>query len=345
MLVIITNLATLAILPAQVVELFLHTMDVERAASEELCLNVVSTLANISFYDGRAAPSPSSAHDASFDALNATADSVAAHDDEEEFGEGVDALAASRCEIVRRLVPLMLHPNEEMKVETLRALGNFSRAADARAVLAADGGTDLRPCEVLAILLDHRRREIVFTTCGVFTNLLADAAIKRKVLWLPIDGGCIALRLLAVVWDAGIDDVQMATVACRALANGFTSHSAVAVAAASTKDQEEEGVARSDGGGRGGASAKVSEDAEGGAEEDIDALGGIALKLRRLSEAAADELDEMRLDADGLQQDEQCAREMAELGELADVVDKLLAAVSGQLMASRARLRGHLVPL
>ena len=80
-------------------------------------------------------------------------------------------------------------------------------------------------------------------------------------------------------------------------------------------------------------------------EDDVDALGGIALKLRRLSEAAADELDEMRLDADGLQRDEQFAREMAELSELADVVDKLLAAVSEQLVASRTRLRAHLVPL
>jgi hypothetical protein len=324
-------------------------MDVEHAASEELCLNVVSTLANFSFYDGRAVPPPSSVHDTSSDALNATADSIAAHDDDDGFDSGACALAASRCEIVRCLVPLMVHPNEEMKVEALRALGNFSRAADARAVLAADGGADLWPCKVLAILLDHRRREIVFTTCGVFTNLLADAAIKSKVLWLPIDGGCIALRLLAVVWDAGIDDVEMATVACRALANGFTSHcatpAATGVAVASTKENEGGGVPRSDGGSCVGASSKLSEDAEGCVEDDVDALGGIALKLRRLSEAAADELDEMRLDADGLQRDEQFAREMAELSELADVVDKLLAAVSEQLVASRTRLRAHLVPL
>ena len=325
---------------SHIVSLF-FSMDVERAASEELCLNVVSTLANFSFYNGRGENSDSTAASVlSSSALNATTDSIV----EGEEDEMVDYVAESRCGIVRRLVPLMLHPNEDMKVESLRALGNFSRSADTRRTLVADdkrgaGGdqvavTNIWPIEVLAILLDHQRREIVFTACGVFTNLLADVDVRREALWRPIDGGCVASRLVAVVWDAGLDDVEMATIACRALANGMLGGNGNA-AAASSKLGEDDADADAD--------AEAAEDC--GAEESVDVLSAMEQQLRRLGEAAADELDDLRLDADGLTQDDAVMQELAELNGLSEVLDKVLGAASQHLVAARRRARSHLVPL
>eukprot|EP00741_Cyanophora_paradoxa_P013884 tig00020713_g13402.t1 len=106
------------------------------AGSEELVLNAVSAVTNLSFY------------------LDAPGNRV----------------TAARCRLARLLVPLLLSFNEEAVVEALRAFGNFSRHEDARAALAEE-----RVGEIGALLLDHGARDVVYWAAGVLLNLASDA--------------------------------------------------------------------------------------------------------------------------------------------------------------------------
>merc|ERR1711907_908455 len=102
--------------------------------SEELVLNAVSAVTNLSFYD--------------------IAGNVIV-DRQEQVGT--------------RLQPLLLHENDEAVVESVRAYGNFSRAQAAR-----DQMVETHVDEVMIMLLDHANSEVVYSVCGVLMNLVAD---------------------------------------------------------------------------------------------------------------------------------------------------------------------------
>ena len=101
----------------QLSELLKEAFDADR---EELMLNTVSCLTNLSYY-------------------------LPVDSNEASVGEGslkdlvqwsTNLIYAQKDEICAHLVPVLLHQNEEAIVEAARALGNFSRSHSVRQLIA-----------------------------------------------------------------------------------------------------------------------------------------------------------------------------------------------------------------
>ena len=118
------------------------------ADSEELVLNVVSAVTNLSFY----------------------------YNEENQ-------ILMNQKRLAKLLTPLLLDENEEAIVEAARSFGNFSRNPNVRAYMNAK-----RVNEMLVILLDHSNREIVFSVCGALMNLAGDKAHKSPCIAAGIVG-------------------------------------------------------------------------------------------------------------------------------------------------------------
>lgn len=146
--------------------------------SEELVLNVVAAVTNLLFYD---VPSNMLFQEESKQLL---------------------------CRLFR---PLLLESyNVEALVETARALGNLSRHADARKCMVS-----LRLDEILAILLDHDDRDLVFYSCGALVNLAADPECTPR-----LTGSTPAVEKLGkLLGDAPTDDPLLQLVAVKVLTN------------------------------------------------------------------------------------------------------------------------------
>mmetsp|Transcript_112138 Transcript_112138/g.216028 ORF Transcript_112138/g.216028 Transcript_112138/m.216028 type:complete len:888 (+) Transcript_112138:157-2820(+) len=166
------------------------------SSSEELVLNVVSTITNLSFYDV-----PSNLL----------------------FEEENKQLL---CRLFR---PLLLESyNDEALVETTRALGNLSRDAVARRCMA-----ELRLDEILVILLSHYHRDLVYYVCGVLVNLASDpecsmrltaeSPVGQKLGELLRDADDTALRLVAVkvLTNLSLVDIQWSESDLQCLRNGL----------------------------------------------------------------------------------------------------------------------------
>eukprot|EP00644_Phytophthora_capsici_P015663 jgi/Phyca11/19151/fgenesh1_pg.PHYCAscaffold_44_\ len=109
----------------------LDILDVaQRVGDEELMLNAVSCITNVSYYS----------------------DSKRDETDKYCFIEN------DRLEITRLLSRILLDKNEEAVVEAARAFGNLSRFQD---VLTLMG--ELKVLDCLVVLLDHSNREVVYT--------------------------------------------------------------------------------------------------------------------------------------------------------------------------------------
>ncbi|XP_038044159.1 armadillo repeat-containing protein 2-like [Patiria miniata] len=102
--------------------------------SEELVLNTVITINNLSFYD--------------------------------IIGSEI---VERRMEISRLLLKLLMNDNMDGMIEASRVFGNLSRAVEVRDYL-----TSKKVDEMMVTLLDARNREVVYTACGVLINLMAD---------------------------------------------------------------------------------------------------------------------------------------------------------------------------
>ncbi|CAM9438976.1 unnamed protein product, partial [Discosporangium mesarthrocarpum] len=157
---------------------------------EELLLNVVSLVTNLSFYGrggGWGCPT----------------------------GGDVARLLSRRhpggSSLCRHLVKVLLHPNEEAVTEAARAFGNFSRDGDARCAMGRH-----RADEVLVVLLGHPSRDVVFAVVGALVNLAADKRHKSLLWGQELRAG---EQLGRLVRRAGLADVGMATIACQALHN------------------------------------------------------------------------------------------------------------------------------
>eukprot|EP00928_Gymnodinium_smaydae_P012508 TRINITY_DN14531_c0_g5_i1.p1 TRINITY_DN14531_c0_g5~~TRINITY_DN14531_c0_g5_i1.p1 ORF type:complete len:868 (-),score=193.45 TRINITY_DN14531_c0_g5_i1:100-2646(-) len=146
--------------------------------SEELVLNVVAAVTNLLFYD---VPS-----NLLFQEENKTL----------------------LCRLFR---PLLLESyNVEALIETARALGNLSRHVEARRCMA-----QIRVDEILAILLDHDDRDLVFYVCGALVNLAADPeSVTRLTTVCPV-----LQKLGKLLVDAPADDIQLQLVAVKVLTN------------------------------------------------------------------------------------------------------------------------------
>ena len=111
---------------------------------EELVLNIVATITNLSFYQ---------------------------HEN--------NVFYKNHKHIQRFLLPLLFNENQEMVMEAVRALGNFSRDPEFRSDMMQTRGD-----EAMVVLLDHADFQVVFAVCGVLVNLSSDPA-HRATIVLP----------------------------------------------------------------------------------------------------------------------------------------------------------------
>ena len=162
------------------------------ANREELLLNAVSAVTNLSFYGGGGGGSGGSG------------------------GGGSVVLRESRP-LIAVLVEVLLHENEEAVAEAARAFGNFSRLPDGRQAMAA-----ARADEALVILLDHAARDVVLAAAGALVNMGSDPSCFEALLASPAPGapnGCA--KLVSLVRRLGLRDSPLAAVCCKALYNSL----------------------------------------------------------------------------------------------------------------------------
>lgn len=112
-----------------------------RPQSQELVLNIVGAINNISFYR---------------------------QDDNHILG--------LRLEIAESLVHLLYDENMDVVIETARVFGNFSQEPEVRELLRSKQADEL-----MVVLLEHSNREVVFTVCGVLMNLMGDDVGRDKL--------------------------------------------------------------------------------------------------------------------------------------------------------------------
>lgn len=170
----------LAASPA-IADLLLDVLGCKRMTeSEELVLNTMAATTNLLFYG--------------------------------EQANGNLLFSAESKELLCRLLrPLLLESyNVEALIEAARALGNLSRHQDARQWIA-----ELRVDEILAILLAHSDRDLVFYACGALVNMAADTSHGSR---LCSQVG-LRLKLATVLRDAPADDMELQLVAVKVLSN------------------------------------------------------------------------------------------------------------------------------
>ncbi|TYZ69003.1 hypothetical protein PybrP1_009415 [[Pythium] brassicae (nom. inval.)] len=174
----------------------------QRNSDEELMLNIVSCITNLSYYSSPAA--------------------------EEHGAPAASFIESNRLEITALLSKILLDRNEEAVVEAARAFGNLTRFKDVLARLS-----EHRVLDCFVVLLDHSNREIVYTVCGVLMNAALDEPTRQQLLRVELEcassagGGQagdssradVRTLLLGVVECAATDDVDMACIACKALYN------------------------------------------------------------------------------------------------------------------------------
>ncbi|KAH8097921.1 hypothetical protein JL720_840 [Aureococcus anophagefferens] len=153
---------------------------------EELVLNIVSAITNLSYY--------------------------VTHRPPRAYGFKEDeSLFADHGATCGGLLDALLHDNSEAVSETARAFGNFSRDAAARRIMR-DVGAD----EALVLLLVHTSRDVAFAAAGALVNVAADPATKGILLRDDLGG---TRELVEIVRRAGLQDLALAAVACKALHN------------------------------------------------------------------------------------------------------------------------------
>lgn len=181
----------------------LETLDqAQRRGDEELMLNIVSCITNLSYYS--TAPPPS----------DRVSSSSQMHEARYSFIEG------NRIVITSLLAQILLDRNEEAVVEATRAFGNLTRFKDVLAYMS-----DHKVLDCFVVLLDHSNREVVYTVCGVLMNAALDESTRRKLLQVRPEAGDNERRgdvrslLLGIVECAATDDVEMTCMACKVLYN------------------------------------------------------------------------------------------------------------------------------
>jgi len=187
----------------------------QRVGDEELMLNAVSCITNVSYYS--TAP---------------TSDSKSSN--KPVLSSEYCFIESNRTAITQLLSRILLDRNEEAVVEATRAFGNLSRFKDVLEYMA-----ELRVLDCLVVLLDHSNREVVYTVCGVLMNAALDSSTRRALLSVRplVDNDAVDVRslLVGIVECAAADDLEMTLIASKALYNlllateGGASFSAEAV--------------------------------------------------------------------------------------------------------------------
>lgn len=167
-----------------------------QAGHEELMLNTVSCITNVSYYTstriGESNLTKSPRH--------------------------YSFIEKNRVAIVKLLSRILLDRNEEAVVEAARALGNLSRYQD-----VLEHMDEYKVLECLVVLLDHSCREVVYTVCGVLMNAALNFHTRENLLSVRplIDNDCTDIRslLAGIIESAKIDDIDMTLIASKVLCN------------------------------------------------------------------------------------------------------------------------------
>ncbi|KAG2484488.1 hypothetical protein HYH03_016720 [Edaphochlamys debaryana] len=167
-------------------------------AAEELVLNTVCALTNLSYYQS---------------------------DPAQGFVNKVLSLPCAR--LLPRITPLLLTDNEEAVIEAARVYGNFSRSPDVRDYMQAH-----RIVEALVLLLDHPNSEVLYSVCGTLINFTMDPG--RKAALGSLGGASRLVEVLGrtvALGELTERDEAIVDVVCKALFNVASADEAAAAAA------------------------------------------------------------------------------------------------------------------
>ncbi|RHY36444.1 hypothetical protein DYB34_001218 [Aphanomyces astaci] len=170
------------------IEVLLDVLDHAKVARhEELMLNVVSCLTNLSFYSTDATPT--------------------------------NVITVHRHRLSRDLASILVDPNDEAVVEAARAFGNLSRFPDVLGAMLDPDSAALLPTFVM--LLDHANRDVVYTVCGVLMNAALDKRTRGNLHAVPTTHDVVDTRdlLVRLFRHAGLKDLAMSTMLCKVLFN------------------------------------------------------------------------------------------------------------------------------
>ena len=178
-------------------------MVVIEADEQELMLNVVSAITNLSFYGKIDVPS---------------GDLGAATGGEgglEEY-KCQSRIFTRREEICSCLVGVLLHENQFAVVEAARAFGNFSRDEVVRSVIVAARGD-----EAMALLLQQNAGdEVTYAIVGCLVNLAASPKHNRV---LTGEDSCetyeTVFNLIKKLRSFGLKKIQLSAVVCKVIYN------------------------------------------------------------------------------------------------------------------------------
>ena len=174
---------------------------------QDLLLNVVSAITNLSFYGRIDAAAPPSCNNEN------------GEEDDDDSGGGYrcrSKIFSRREEICSCLVGVLLHDNQLAVVEAARAFGNFSRDEVVRGVIVA-----ARADEAMSLLLTKEcSDETTFAVVGCLVNLAASQKHNRI---LTGGDGCegyeCASKLIRMLRKFGLKRVSLSAVTCKVLYN------------------------------------------------------------------------------------------------------------------------------
>ncbi|EEY64793.1 uncharacterized protein PITG_15572 [Phytophthora infestans T30-4] len=168
----------------------------QRVEDEELMLNTVSCITNVSYY--------------STESVSGSREPVQKDD--------YCFIESNRVAITQLLSRILLDRNEEAVVEAARAFGNLSRFKDVLGYMS-----ELKVLDCLVVLLDHSSREVVYTVCGVLMNAALDQKTRQSLLSVRPMGENedvdVRSLLVGIVKCAAVDDLDMTLIASKALYN------------------------------------------------------------------------------------------------------------------------------
>ena len=105
---------------------------------------------------------------------------------------------------------LLITSNEELQIEAVRVLSNLSRHSD----LCLEFVNDKTFLEAICVVLEHTLRDLVFYTIGIVINITVHEATRPKIL----DKGIVS-KLIDVLKDSNIEDMELSKVSAKALHN------------------------------------------------------------------------------------------------------------------------------
>lgn len=105
----------------------------------------------------------------------------------------------------------MATQNEEIQIETVRVLSNLSR----HPVLCDQFVNDETFLEALSVVLDHTLRDLVFYSVGIIINITLHPESRQCM----IEKYNVIPKLIDVLRDSNIEDIDLSKVAAKALHN------------------------------------------------------------------------------------------------------------------------------